>query len=166
MTLSSLPLSFASSDTLLSSSSVKMQLKHDALLVLPMKPQIHSHKHHNTYNGSRHLPMTARVRRSAPSWTLLSKDNGSCTHHHNRHHHLPPLYEVTLYYERNRACTIYRTREDFSRLERPFHLDKSPGGGRADTHRLQRLLLEAIAKRPNECAVEYFLRRRMGDCGY
>ncbi|KAK5663372.1 hypothetical protein OQA88_3800 [Cercophora sp. LCS_1] len=148
-----------------------MQLKHDTIASLPefpTKPQIHSHKHHNAYNGSRHLPISIRVKRS-PAPHLQSANDDGCTQHHYRPHHGRHVFAVTLFYERNRACTIYRSREDFTQLERAAPQARGlitlRPNGRADAHYLQRLLLEAIAKRPNECAVEYFLRRRMGDCG-
>ncbi|KAK0657327.1 hypothetical protein B0T16DRAFT_452803 [Cercophora newfieldiana] len=149
---------------------MQIKLELESTPQLPTKPQIHSHKHHNTYNGSRHLPIATRIKRSpAPRGFQHTNDDGCLQHlHHHRPRHC--VYEVTLYYPRNRACTIYRSREDFVLLER----GQTPwrgavplrSTGRLDVHDLHRFLSEALAKRPNECAVEYFLRRRMGDCGY
>jgi len=138
---------------------------------LPTKPQIHSNRYHSTYNGSLHLPFATRVRRTPEASTPLHDRDDGCVrhHHHHQNHRQNHLYEVTLYYNQNRACTIYRSREDFAALERGATPWRGPvplsSTGTVDVHDLHRFLSEAIAKRPNECAVEYFLRRRMGDCG-
>ncbi|KAK1752393.1 hypothetical protein QBC47DRAFT_404727 [Echria macrotheca] len=138
------------------------------------KPQLHSHKHHSqaAYNGSRHLPLSTRIRRSAAHHfhlyhSLLSNPSDDDDIPQRRE----PVFEVTLFYARNRACTLFRTREDFDALVAgsgipPLKREGWKGRGKVDVGFLERVLGEAIAKRPGECAVEYFLRRRMGDCGY
>ncbi|KAK0631996.1 hypothetical protein B0T14DRAFT_559729 [Immersiella caudata] len=144
-----------------------MQIKLEPIPQLPTKPQVHSHKHHNTYNGSRHLPVAVRIKRSAAPRGFQHVHQDGCIHQYQRPRHC--VYEVTLFYARNRACTIYRSREDFISLERGNTPWRGPvplrSTARLDVNDLQRFLSEALAKRPNECAVEYFLRRRMGDCG-
>ena len=88
---------------------------------IPTKPQLHSAKHHNTYNGTHHLPLAVRVKRStaASRPTQPDDDDFSCCHHHlpGHVHRRRHVYEVTLFYEHNRACNVFRTREDFAALE-------------------------------------------------
>jgi hypothetical protein len=77
------------------------------------------------------------------------------------------VYEVILYYGHNRACTIYRTWDDFKTLRRGITPTKITSGvrGPSDVEGLHNFLKEALAKKPRDCAMEYFLRRRMEDCG-
>lgn len=112
----------------------------------------HSKKRHDSYNGSRHLPVSTWVR----SPTIRTTEHGE--------HIL--VYEIVLFYGHNRACTIYRTWDDFKSLKQGL-----PSWERApafyfphDIQGLDRFLGEALVKRPRECAMEYFLRRRMEDC--
>ncbi|KAJ2900515.1 hypothetical protein MKZ38_002420 [Zalerion maritima] len=79
------------------------------------------------------------------------------------------LYEIVLYYSHNRACTIYRTWEDFTLLYR--NLPRWRGAPRLvedagpnDVLALHLFLQAAIVKRPRAVGLEFFLRRRMGDC--
>ncbi|KAK0731673.1 hypothetical protein B0H67DRAFT_82848 [Lasiosphaeris hirsuta] len=140
-----------------------MQIKPSPIPALPSKPQLHSHKHHHTYNGVCHMPIATCVRRS--SSTNQAADECGPRRRQDR------LFEVTLYYERNRACIIYRSWDDFATLEKnltPWPSSqrcRTAAGSRMDVYNLHRFLREALAKRPHECAMEYFLRRRMGDCG-
>ncbi|KAB5580665.1 hypothetical protein GE09DRAFT_447570 [Coniochaeta sp. 2T2.1] len=112
----------------------------------------HSRKRHDSYNGTRHLPISTWVR----SPTIRATEYGE--------HVL--VYEIVLCYGHNRACTIFRTWDDFKTLKRGLSTWKratefySPN----DILALDRFLREALAKRPRECAMEYFLRRRMEDC--
>lgn len=74
---------------------------------------------------------------------------------------------MTLFYPQNRACTIFRKHDDFVALERGLPIrGPSASGERIHVLDFQKFLEEAVAKCPKECAMEYFLRRRMGDCGY
>jgi hypothetical protein len=162
------------------------QLQEQQKIELPSsKPQLHSHKHHNTYNGSRHLPLAVSVRRS-PRLQRLDGDN-KCSHHHRQHTQQPHhrLYEVTLYYAHNRACTLYRSWDDFVRLDPGLQASLTVGSGvlsnginsiasrertrmtgkRVDVRLIEGALRVALAKAPGSCSVEYFLRRKMGDCG-
>jgi hypothetical protein len=126
---------------------------------LPTKPQNHSHKHHNTYNGTHNLPLSVGVKRA----TAASRPNQP--DHNNRCE--GRLYAVTLFYQHNRACTIFRSHDDLVALERGLPIrGPSAAGGKIHVPDFQKFLEEAVTKCPKECAMEYFLRRRMGDCGY
>lgn len=127
---------------------------------LKTKPQLHTKKCHQTYNGTRTLPRAIWIR----SQHFRDPD--------------PVVYEILLYYKHNRACTIFRTAEDFRNLkygigrgtgDSPnFQLPAIrcvPGEEEDDVEVLQRYLCEAISKKRKEGALEYFLRRRGGDCG-
>jgi len=130
-----------------------MQLKPDQVPAIPTKPQFHSAKCHHTYNGTRVLPKASWVR----SPTVRDTGDGDYA----------LVYEIVLYYKHNRACTIYRSWEDFTKLRNNLALWKNAAAFSSshDLGGLHRFLREAIAKRPREVAMEYFLRRRMGDCG-
>ncbi|KAK1835605.1 hypothetical protein QBC39DRAFT_147546 [Podospora conica] len=135
--------------------------------ILPTKPQIHSHKHHNAYNGTHHLPLAVGVKRSTAA-SRPTQPNHLRYPQNGRFH--ARLYAVTLFYEHNRACTIFRTMDDFVALRRglpttgkPVWKRNEPIYGVVD---MQQFLGDTVAKFPKECALEYFLRRRMGDCGY
>ncbi|KAK3394127.1 hypothetical protein B0H63DRAFT_37212 [Podospora didyma] len=123
---------------------------------VPSKPQLHSRKHHHTYNSTRHLPIATLVR--YPAVRRQTAGHGS---------EYALVYEVMLYYERNRACTIYRSLADFARLRKGLMMPLPEIIVNHDTGSsiLDLLLRQVLAKRPRECAVEYFLRRRMSDCG-
>lgn len=117
----------------------------------PLKPQFHSRKCHHTYNATRHLPQAVWIRA-----VRLGKENPSTV-----------VYEIVLCYNHNRACTINRTWEDFQKLKsglgswRNAPTFCSP----KDIDGLQSFLCEAISKKGREVAMEFFLRRRMDDCG-
>ncbi|KAK3336479.1 hypothetical protein B0T19DRAFT_40078 [Cercophora scortea] len=149
---------------------------------IPSRPQLHSRKHHHTYNGIHSLPTSTQVRpSSSPSSNPPPLTN---THEAGAEPEaiLRPAYEVTLYYAHNRACTIYRTSDDFATLrngltawqdapalrkpeEQQQEQQQAPHGSAQDESQyLDHFLREALAKRPYECAMEFFLRRRMGDC--
>lgn len=117
----------------------------------PLKPQFHSRKCHHTYNATRHLPQAVWIRA-----IRVSKENPSAV-----------VYEIVLCYNHNRACTIDRTWEDFQKLKsglgswRNAPTFSSP----KDIDGMQGFLCEAISKKGREIAMEFFLRRRMDDCG-
>ena len=123
---------------------------------IPAAPQLHSLRNHASYDGARSLPTTTWVR--SPTVRPTAAD---------QRHTL--VYEVVLYYRRNRACTVYRTRDDFAALRRGIMASSSSSSSSsengADDDDLHGLLREAVAKHGGSCAVEYFLRRRLGDCG-
>lgn len=123
----------------------------------PTKPQIHSNKHHNAYNGAAHLPRAVSVKRATAA-------AAACRPRARAHR----LYAVTLYYENNRACTIIRSHKHFNYLELGLAGIRGPKWTEDDVQPLdlQRLLQEAVQKCPTEVALERFLRRRLGDCGY
>lgn len=130
-----------------------MHVKLNESRLVPAKPQIHSRKHHDAYNGARHLPIATWVR----SPTIRNTMHGDYT----------LVYEILLYFDHNRACTIYRSWDDCRALRRGLTPWKRAAAFRSqnDVRGLDRFLREALAKRPHECAMEYFLRRRMEDCG-
>lgn len=76
------------------------------------------------------------------------------------------VYEIDLYYNHNRACTIYRTWEDFELLRRTTTPWKTTTRiqGEDDLQGLHHYLKEAIKKRAGELSIEFFLRRRVDDC--
>lgn len=160
-----------------------------------LKPQLHTQKNHSSYNGTRTLPIATRVRRQNKPPTLdpdsQTQDNGDQKRKSKRRSKLrrtedeSPLYEVTLYYPHNRACTIYRSREDFwllrtgissrSSSAAPQPLSTPPSDGIkkcedetkevAKWDSLLRKGLERFAKNGHgRYSVEWFLRRRLGDC--
>lgn len=131
-----------------------MHIKPLQIPPIPTKPQLHSSKHHHTYNGTRCLPITTWVRSPTVRATQLGGD-------------FTFAYEIILYYEHNRACTVYRTWDDFRTLRkalRPWR-DATSFNSELDVQGMHLFLREALAKRADDCAVEYFLRRRMEDCG-
>lgn len=97
----------------------------------------------------------------------------------------PPLYEITLYYPHNRACTIYRSREDFWLLRTgllscssstapqplatlPTENKEESEGDSEDVDKWDAMLKEALKRfrksGHGRHSVEWFLRRRLGDC--
>ena len=116
------------------------------------KPQFHSSKCHQTYNGSKVLPVNVWVR--------------SPTVHEVEHGEYVLLYEIVLFYRHNRACVIYRDWDDLQRLKRTMGLWKGATtfSTPCDALGMQRFIRQAIIKQPRDCALEYFLRRRMDDC--
>ncbi|KAK0734129.1 hypothetical protein B0T26DRAFT_746081 [Lasiosphaeria miniovina] len=140
----------------------------------PAKPQIHSYKNHHTYNGVAQLPVATSVRRSPAGLRQLSAPDGCGGEEHAA---AVVVYDVVLYYAGNRACTIYQTLDDFAVLGRGRGRGAVPlpgsgsGSGCGCSSRLtaardlDQLLRDALAKRSRDCGVEYFLRRRLGDCG-
>lgn len=132
---------------------LRMHVKPIEVPLVPTKPQLHSRRHHDAYNGARHLPKTVWVR----SPTLQNVGRGDYT----------LVYEIILYFGHNRACTIYRSWDDFVTLRRGLTPWKRSAMfcSHHDVRGLDRFLREALAKRARECAMEYFLRRRIDDCG-
>lgn len=147
-----------------------MQLKAKQSPVSLAKPQVHSRKCHHTYNATRELPRALWIRSlrfgdADFNQTLdLTKE---CT----------LFYEIVLYYKHNRACTIFRTPDDFRMLKSGIgKLSKTQGSTEdewaascqpivEDVEVLQHYLCEVISKKAKSCALEYFLRRRLEDCG-
>lgn len=142
-----------------------MLLGKDSSHVLALsRPQLHSRKCHHTYNATRELPRAIWIR----SWRFGL--GGDCA----------LVYEILLYYDHNRACTIYRSPEDFRRLKagvgrlsplkHPVVVPVAPAAAAddecvvEDVEDLQRYLVEAVKKKGRSGALEYFLRRRMDDC--
>lgn len=119
----------------------------------PLKPQFHSRKCHHTYNATRHLPQAVWIR----SARLTKDENDKST----------VVYEVVLCYDHNRACTVSRTWEDFQKLKSGLAGWRNAPSfcSPRDVDGLQRFLCEAISKKGREIAMEFFLRRRMDDCG-
>ena len=112
-----------------------------------MKPQLHSRKYHHTYNATRCLPRAVWLRSARVRDSVL-------------------VYEVLLYYDHNRACTIYRTWDDLRRLKSGLGDWKNapPFCSMQDVEGVQRFLCEAVNKKGRAVAMEYFLRRRIDDC--
>ncbi|KAJ4394571.1 hypothetical protein N0V93_003790 [Gnomoniopsis smithogilvyi] len=87
------------------------------------------------------------------------------------------FYEIVLYYDHNRACTIFRTPDDFRMLKSGIGKLSQSHGSRdeelvtwdqpivEDVEVLQQYLCEVISKKAKSRALEFFLRRRMEDCG-
>lgn len=142
---------------------------------LPLaKPQVHSRKCHHTYSATRQLPRALWIRSLRFGDADFNQEldlTKECT----------LFYEIVLYYDHNRACTIYRTPDDFRTLKSgigKLQMSRRHGGD-DDPHQavpwgqpviedvevLQQYLCEIISKRAKSCALEYFLRRRMDDCG-
>lgn len=149
-----------------------MQLKQNPPLTHPTKPQLHSRKCHHTYNATRFPPRAIWVR-------SLRFGDADVEHFHlgggGAANTALVHYEILLYYGHNRACTIYRTPEDCRRLRLGIGR-LSPGCGPdpatrsaecmvEDVEVLQAYLWEVIKKKGRDDALEYFLRRRMEDCG-
>lgn len=138
------------------------------------KPQLHSRKCHHTYNATRQLPRALWIR-------CLRFGSADLTPQLDLSKECTLFYEVVLYYDRNRACTIYRTPDDFRLLKSGIgKLSRCHAGGDdvvglaaawgqttvvEDVEALQRFLCEAVSKKGKSCALEYFLRRRIEDCG-
>lgn len=151
------------------------------------RPQLHSRKCHHTYDATRCLPRAIWVRslrisgldlmtRSDGREQSMARDDDE-EQDGSRAGDCAVAYEILLYYQHNRACTIYRTPEDVRRLRLgvgPLPSGPGCGGGEMgsgldgegveDVEVLQRYLCEAIKKKKRDCALAYFLRRRMEDC--
>ncbi|KAK3957102.1 hypothetical protein QBC32DRAFT_366485 [Pseudoneurospora amorphoporcata] len=154
------------------------------------KPQLHTQKNHNSYNGTRTLPIATRVRplhKPTSNYDSRPQDKDDQKLESNRilTEEESPLYEITLYYPHNRACTIYRSRQDFwllrtglssrSSSSAPQRLSTPPSHNIAKCEddskevakwdSLLRKGLERFAKNGHgRYSVEWFLRRRLGDC--
>ncbi|POS75617.1 hypothetical protein DHEL01_v205995 [Diaporthe helianthi] len=131
----------------------QQQQQQTRLAINPLKPQFHSRKCHHTYNATRHLPQAVWIRSAR-----LSKDeNDSPT----------VIYEVVLCYDHNRACTVTRAWDDFQKLKSGLGTWRNAPAYSSprDVDGLQRFLCEAISNKGREIAMEFFLRRRMDDCG-
>ncbi|KAI0017407.1 hypothetical protein F4780DRAFT_782381 [Xylariomycetidae sp. FL0641] len=117
------------------------------------KPQLHSRKHHCIYNGARCMPLGSWVHGPAIQYDEFNEPS--------------LVFEIVLYFDHNRACTLYRSWEDIERLRKNI----TPWKGATlyrdyrDARGMRHFLREALVKRPRDCALEYFLRRRMEDCG-
>ncbi|KAM7223217.1 hypothetical protein V8F06_001430 [Rhypophila decipiens] len=93
------------------------------------------------------------------------------------------LYQVKLYYPQNRACTIYRSWDDFILLRRGLDSTRYKSLPESDDddngavicaeshshdstclHQFLKYVMERCSTSEAEPAVEYFLRRRMDDC--
>ncbi|PSR74784.1 hypothetical protein BD289DRAFT_211687 [Coniella lustricola] len=169
------------------------------------KPQVHSRQCHHTYNATRKLPRAIWIRSlrfdlDSIVYDSSDKQGESSYSDEDAYNHDKSLcYEILLYYDHNRACTIYRSPEDFRRLKYsvgklPISPPSSSGNGKMrmtakgarsdcddsstdeevasadesaveDVEVLQRYLVRAVEKKRGDCALEYFLRRRMDDCG-
>ncbi|KUI62272.1 hypothetical protein VP1G_09386 [Cytospora mali] len=115
-----------------------------------LRPQLHSRKCHHTYNATRCLPRAVWVR------SARTREEDSVL-----------VYEVLLYYDHNRACTVYRTWDDFRQLRAGLGSwgEKAPTFcSMQDFEGVQRFLCEAVDKKGWEVAMEYFLCRRIDDC--
>lgn len=131
----------------------RQQDHRDAPGPLMMRPQLHSRRCHHTYNATRCLPRAVSVRSARARGDPPAAP--------------PAAYEIVLYYDHNRACTIYRTWDDLRRLRSglgPWRGAPAPCSAR-DVAAAQRFLCEAVSKKGREVAMEYFLRRRIDDCG-
>jgi hypothetical protein len=129
---------------------------------IPTRPQFHCRKYHDSYNGARHLPTTVCVRSPTLRVTTFGGDSGCFVGQDKE-----LLYEIQLYYAHNRACAIYRSLDDFSRLRAGLSpwAEAPPIQPEMPVEDLRRFL-QAALERPGApgAALEYFLRRRMDDC--
>ncbi|KAI1079420.1 hypothetical protein F5B20DRAFT_543463 [Whalleya microplaca] len=131
-----------------------MHIHIDITPMFPSKPQLHSKKYHHIYNGVAHLPVRSWVR--GPIIDTTDCDDCASVY----------IYEIEICFARNRSCTLYRDWEDFERLRKtitPWR-DAVRYKDRDDVSGLHQFIREALAKRPRDCALEYFLRRRIDDC--
>lgn len=166
------------------------------------KPQVHSRSCHHTYNATRKLPRAIWIRslRFDLDSIINQQNNNNYSHEDASYNNTDSAlcYEILLYYDHNRACTIYRSPEDFRRLkysigQLPVSSSSSNNNNKKkktsrsvssddsdstddevlpadecvveDVEVLQRYLVQAVEKKRGDCALEYFLRRRMEDCG-
>lgn len=196
-----------------------------SFLIPSNKPQLHSRKCHHTYNATRSLPVAIWIRSlrfgldlssSNSNHSSSASDYGSDDDEDDQailgktglfSSSCTVLYEIVLYYDHNRACTIYRTPEDFAKLKEAVgpakyrkwvqnnqqqqqqqllllkhHSRHAPSDSEdeeefrfglapttpvvEDVDDLQRFLSKTISSKGRNCpALEYFLRRRMDDCG-
>ncbi|TLS28192.1 hypothetical protein PpBr36_00156 [Pyricularia pennisetigena] len=120
------------------------------------RPKIHSMRYHarNVYVGTTTMPSAFSVR---PASGIGNVDETSD-------------YVVELFYHRNRACNLHRTEDDFRALVSGILSNNVVPNMPSLTSppRIQDLeaaLALAIRADRTGCAVEYFLRRRMEDCG-
>jgi len=148
---------------------------------IPIKPQLHTRKHHHAYNGARSLPIFTWVR---PSMSTRPSKRSQKPEARDRDRYRQPqsdsrstlspatlsIYEVKLYYSKNRACTIYRSWDDFVRLGKGLSSGGLTPPPCTERHShtsqcLHKFLKQVLARSPTEPSVEFFLRRRMDDCG-
>lgn len=71
------------------------------------RPQVHTRRNHDTYDGTHHLPLAVHV----------------CPRPDGRER----CFSITLFYAHNRACEIYRSPDDFLALHRALKVTLSPG---------------------------------------
>ncbi|KXX74931.1 hypothetical protein MMYC01_207824 [Madurella mycetomatis] len=76
------------------------------------KLRLHTHKNHVTYNGTLHLPIGIHV--CVPATINNSYKN----HAYNPSRREQQPFSITLLYEHNRACEIYRSLDEFVTLSR------------------------------------------------
>ncbi|KAI6372416.1 hypothetical protein MCOR25_003737 [Pyricularia grisea] len=123
---------------------------------IPTRPKVHSMRYHssNVYVGTTTMPSAFSVR---PASGTSNPDDTSD-------------YIVELFYHRNRACSLYRTEDDFRALVSGImssnvvpNMPSLTSPPRVQD--LEAALALAIRADRTGCAVEYFLRRRMEDCG-
>lgn len=148
--------------------------------LIQTRPQVHSQKLHHTYNACKVLPVAACVRtarRCEPTAAYLStldrgeqqrRDDSDVEAFFFGVEDADESYEIVLYYDHNRACTIYRSWEDFLLLYRNLRpwrgAPKLEEAGPNDVLAIHLFLKDAIVRRAGAVALEFFLRRRMGDC--
>lgn len=74
------------------------------------KSQLHTSKNHDTYNGVLHLPNGIHV-------CVPATINNDHPYNPSRREQQQP-FSITLFYEHNRACEIYRSLDEFFTLSR------------------------------------------------
>ncbi|AEO70354.1 uncharacterized protein THITE_32255, partial [Thermothielavioides terrestris NRRL 8126] len=88
-------------------------------------PQIHTHKNHDTYNGVLRLPQMIHVHVSSrPQDRSRNSTTASPTDSRQTYSY----YTITLHYPHNRACEIYRSRDEVHLLRRKlsFIMSRKP----------------------------------------
>ncbi|SPQ18167.1 3d966109-2415-469b-ab7f-5eadf8c21010 [Thermothielavioides terrestris] len=79
-------------------------------------PQIHTRKNHDTYNGVLRLPQTIHVHASSrPQDRSCNDTTTTASPTDSRQTY---CYTITLHYPHNRACEIYRSRDEVHMLRR------------------------------------------------
>ena len=98
---------------------------------LALKPQLHTHKNHHTYDGAHQLPQSTHVRlipdhsdntinNTNPTNRTTTRKTSKTRKTKTKTETDPPAprYAITLHYAHNRACEIYRTSHDMDILRR------------------------------------------------
>ena len=96
------------------------------------KPQLHTLKNHDDYNGLLHPPQTTHVRVDRHHYTPRDDNTHTLTPTTRTTYRQRRRYLITLHYPHNRACTISRSHADVLTLTRRLAvaataLLKSPG---------------------------------------